>query len=58
MEARGCAPIVLVHGLLGFDRVRLGPFTLLRYFPGIEDALTSVGHRVGVPKPSQDTGDA
>jgi triacylglycerol lipase len=43
------APIVLVHGLLGFDRVRVGPFTLHRYFPGIEDALIGAGHRVGVP---------
>jgi triacylglycerol lipase len=43
------APIVLVHGLLGFDRVKVGPFTLLRYFPGIEDALVVAGYRVGVP---------
>jgi len=43
------APIVLVHGLLGFDRVKVGPFTLLRYFPGIEGALIAAGHRVGVP---------
>ena len=37
------APIVLVHGLLGFDRVKVGPFTLLRYFPGIEDPLNCRG---------------
>jgi len=43
------APIVLVHGLLGFDRVKLGPLTLLRYFPGIEEGLVTAGHRVGVP---------
>jgi triacylglycerol lipase len=43
------APIVLVHGLLGFDRVKVGPFTLLRYFPGIEDAIVAAGYRVGVP---------
>lgn len=43
------APIILVHGLLGFDRVKVGPFTILRYFPGIEDALVAAGHRVGVP---------
>lgn len=49
MEDRPRAPIVLVHGLLGFDRVKVGPFKLLRYFPGIEDALTAAGHPVGVP---------
>lgn len=43
------APIVLVHGLLGFDRVKVGPFTLLRYFTGIEDTLVMSGYRVGVP---------
>jgi triacylglycerol lipase len=43
------APIVLVHGLLGFDRVRVGPYTLLRYFPEIEEALIAAGYRVGVP---------
>ena len=49
MDSPPRAPIVLVHGLLGFDRVRVGPFTLLRYFPGIEDALTAAGHPVLVP---------
>lgn len=49
MPSRPRAPIVLVHGLLGFDRIKVGPFTLLRYFPGIEDALTEAGHRVAVP---------
>jgi triacylglycerol lipase len=49
MESPTRAPIVLVHGLLGFDRVKVGPFTLCRYFPGIEDALVAAGYRVGVP---------
>jgi triacylglycerol lipase len=49
MDSLARAPIVLVHGLLGFDRVKVGPFTLLRYFPGIEDALIAAGYRVGVP---------
>jgi len=49
-------PIVLVHGLLGFDRVKVGPLTLLRYFPGIEDALVAKGHRVGVPNLSKTRG--
>jgi triacylglycerol lipase len=43
------APIVLVHGVLGFDRVKVGPYTLLRYFPQIEEVLTAAGFRVGVP---------
>jgi triacylglycerol lipase len=49
MDRRAGAPIVLVHGLLGFDRVKLGPLRVLRYFPGIEDVLTDAGHRVAVP---------
>ena len=49
-------PIVLVHGLLGFDRVKVGPLTLLRYFPGIEDALSATGHPVGVPNLSKTRG--
>src|SRR5207248_1056573 len=56
MEAPPRAPIVLVHGLLGFDRVKVGPLTLLRYFPGIEDALQVAGHRVGVPSLSKTRG--
>jgi triacylglycerol lipase len=56
MEPRTRAPIVLVHGLLGFDRVRVGPFTLLRYFPGIEDALLAAGFPVCVPNLSKTRG--
>jgi triacylglycerol lipase len=56
MDAPPRAPIVLVHGLLGFDRVRVGPVTLLRYFPGIEDALAVAGHRVAVPSLSKTRG--
>jgi triacylglycerol lipase len=40
------APIVLVHGLLGFARVHLGPWELAHYFPGIEEWLQSAGNRV------------
>ncbi|HJZ89600.1 MAG TPA: alpha/beta fold hydrolase [Gemmataceae bacterium] len=50
------APIVLVHGLLGFDRVKVGPYTMLRYFPGIEEALVNAGHRVAVPNLSKTRG--
>ena len=56
MEAPPRAPIVLVHGLLGFDRVKVGPLTLLRYFPGIEDALERAGYRVAVPSLSKTRG--
>ena len=56
MRPQPRAPIVLVHGLLGFDRVKVGPLTLLRYFPGIEDALLAAGHRVGVPSLSKTRG--
>jgi triacylglycerol lipase len=40
------APIVLVHGLLGFDAVRVGGLNVLRYFPGVDDALRRAGNRV------------
>jgi triacylglycerol lipase len=56
MEPSTRAPIVLVHGLLGFDRVKVGPFTLLRYFPGIEDALLAAGFPVCVPNLSKTRG--
>jgi triacylglycerol lipase len=44
------APIVLVHGLLGFDRVKVGGYTLACYFPGIADFLTAAGNRVLEPR--------
>ncbi len=50
------APIVLVPGLLGFDRVRLGPLTFARYFPGIEEELTAAGYRVATARLSQTRG--
>jgi triacylglycerol lipase len=56
MEPPPRAPIVLVHGLLGFDRVKVGPLTLLRYFPGIEETLIAAGHRVAVPSLSKTRG--
>jgi triacylglycerol lipase len=40
------APIVLVHGLLGFNRVMVAGYTLARYFPGIPDFLGEAGNRV------------
>jgi triacylglycerol lipase len=43
------APIVLVHGLFGYDRITLGGVTVSRYFPGIPELLQSAGNRVWVP---------
>jgi triacylglycerol lipase len=40
------APIILVHGLFGFDRLRLGGWTLASYFANIPEVLTAAGNRV------------
>jgi triacylglycerol lipase len=42
------APIVLVHGLFGFDRIRVGGLTV-NYFPGIQEGLKAAGNRVLIP---------
>ncbi len=39
-------PIVLIHGLLGFNRLRMGKMVLADYFPGISTALREAGNRV------------
>ncbi|MFO0809660.1 MAG: hypothetical protein U0746_13630 [Gemmataceae bacterium] len=39
-------PIVLVHGLFGFNVVRVGQTKIVSYFPGIEEALIGAGNRV------------
>jgi triacylglycerol lipase len=44
--ARLRAPIVMVHGLLGFDRMAMGQWVLTDYFRGIPDALRAAGNRV------------
>ncbi len=44
------APIVLAHGLGGFDRIGVGPVTLTTYFRGIPEALESSGNRVLVTR--------
>ena len=49
MIARLDIPIVLVHGLFGFDRVNLGSVTVANYFPGIVERLQDAGNRVFVP---------
>jgi triacylglycerol lipase len=40
------APVVLVHGLLGYDRWRVGTYTVREYFPGIGHRLEAAGNRV------------
>jgi triacylglycerol lipase len=42
-------PIVLVHGLLGFGRVRVGPWVVANYFRGLPRALVAAGNRVYMP---------
>src|SRR5438132_9198875 len=42
-------PIVLVHGLFGFDRLRIAGLTVAHYFAGIPELLRSAGNRVLVP---------
>lgn len=39
-------PIVMVHGLLGFNRLRLKKVTFADYFPGITLALRGAGNRI------------
>jgi triacylglycerol lipase len=50
------APIVLVHGLLGFGEVRVGGITVSEYFPGIAFHLRRAGNRVLVPSLSPTDG--
>lgn len=50
------SPIVLVHGLLGFERLQLAGFTIASYFPGIPDSLRAAGNCVLVPALSPTAG--
>lgn len=43
------APIILAHGLFGFQRIGVGPWTWLAYFKGIPRLLEQRGHRVYAP---------
>src|SRR5262252_6205372 len=45
------APIVLVHGILGFNQLTLGGARLAEYFRLIPEALRAAGHFV--PEPPQ-----
>jgi triacylglycerol lipase len=49
-------PLVLVHGLLGFDVRRLGPWVVARYFPEVPEVLQAAGNRVLIPRLSPTAG--
>src|SRR5947207_15261844 len=54
--ARVRNPIVLVHGLCGYDTLRVGGFTVANYWPGIVDALRKAGNRVHTARLSPTAG--
>jgi triacylglycerol lipase len=45
-------PIILVHGLLGFDQLKLYGWTIANYFSNIPDVLSAAGNRVYVARVS------
>src|SRR5262245_29076854 len=47
--ARLRSPILLVHGILGFEKIRMAGVTLADYFPGIPEFLRAAGNHVIVP---------
>ena len=44
------APIVLVHGLFGFDKLAMGAWVWTHYFRGIPEMLRKAGNRVLVAR--------
>jgi triacylglycerol lipase len=50
------APIVLVHGLFGFDRLCVGRWVVADYFRGIPELLQAAGNRVAVARLSPTRG--
>lgn len=50
------SPIVLVHGLFGFNRIEVAGTTVASYFSNIPDLLTAAGNRVFVPSLSPTSG--
>lgn len=44
------SPVILLHGLLGFDRIFVMRRPVMEYFPGIATYLRTLGHRVLVPR--------
>lgn len=43
------SPLVLVHGLMGFERIQVAGYTMATYFPGIVGKIVGAGNRVLVP---------
>ncbi len=50
------SPIVLVHGLFGFDSWRVGGWEAVSYFRGIAESLREKGNRLAVPRLSPTSG--
>src|SRR5580765_8103828 len=50
------APIVLVHGLCGFDRLYAFRRTVFDYFPGVRELLEGAGNRVYAARVSATAG--
>ena len=50
------APIVLIHGLCGFDRLSAFRRAVKAYFPGVREALEAAGNRVLVAGVSRTAG--
>jgi triacylglycerol lipase len=44
------SPIILVHGLLGFDEIKVCGYKLATYFPGIPELLQRAGNAVRVAR--------
>src|SRR4051794_25739672 len=50
------APVVMVHGLLGYDEYRIGRWVVADYFKGVPTFLRSAGNPVLVPRLSMTAG--
>jgi len=50
------APLVLVHGLLGFDEIKVCGYRVASYFPGIPELLRRAGNVVRVARVGKTSG--
>jgi triacylglycerol lipase len=50
------APLVLVHGLMGFDEIKVCGYRLASYFPGIPELLRRGGNEVRVARVGKTSG--
>lgn len=50
------SPIVLVHGLLGYDQLSICGWTITCYFSGVPEFLRQAGNRVLIPRVSPTAG--